>query len=387
MYPTPDAQDEGDVPQPMEFYNHYHHIFGPMLAIDEDVSTYRYVRLVALSEVNNNHWASVADFNLLDDAGQVINRSNWTVSADSQETAGENGSATNILDNNPNTIWHTEWYRQSPSHPHQLDIDLGSAYKLSGFKYLPRQNGQNGRIKEYQFFVSQDNSNWIQVATGTFPNSHEEQTVTITTGATAVDTGPEILVTGTDNQLYYRETLSSAWVNVPNSPAVKGVTVLLDGKIVGIGMNNELYYRDTLTSPWQYVPNSGSVIGIATMNDGKILGIGTNNQLYYRDTLTSAWQYVPNSGAVMGVTVLPDGKVVGVGMDHQLWYRDTLTSSWQLVPGSGSVTDVTVLPSGKIVGVGMAKQLWTRDTLTSGWVNIPNSAAVVAVTYGGKLIR
>jgi len=197
--------------------------------------------------------------------------------------------------------------------------------------------------------------------------------------------GPEILCTGRNNQLYTRETLTSKWVQVPNSGSVMGVTVLPDGKLLGIGMNNHLYTRDTLTSKWVQVPNSGSVIAITILPDGKILGVGTNNHLYTRETLTSKWQHIANSGAVMSVTVLPDGKMVGVGMKNQLWYRKTLTSGWVNVPNSGSVTSITALPDGKIVGIGMNHELWYRDTLTSNWQHIPNSGEPGTITYGGNV--
>lgn len=39
MYPTSDAQEEGDVPRPMEFHNHYNSIFGPMLVIEEETTS------------------------------------------------------------------------------------------------------------------------------------------------------------------------------------------------------------------------------------------------------------------------------------------------------------------------------------------------------------
>ncbi|MFP4437569.1 MAG: sulfatase-like hydrolase/transferase [Chloroflexaceae bacterium] len=142
------------------------------------VPLYQYIRLVAVSEVNGNPWTSVANITLLDATGAaLVNHAHWIVTADSQETIGENGLARNAVDGKPNTIWHTEWYYNSPSHPHELTIDLGSPYQLTGFKYLPRQNAENGRIKKYQLFASQDKSNWVLLTEGEFPNSIEEQTV------------------------------------------------------------------------------------------------------------------------------------------------------------------------------------------------------------------
>jgi arylsulfatase A-like enzyme len=141
-------------------------------------NVYRYVRLVALSEIRDNPWACVAEFNLRDAAGNPLDRSAWAVTADSQETAAENGSAGNAIDTDQNSFWLTEWSRQAPPHPHELRIDLGAPQAISGFNYLPRQNGENGRIKDYQLLASADNTTWVVLAEGTFPNTTDEQTVT-----------------------------------------------------------------------------------------------------------------------------------------------------------------------------------------------------------------
>lgn len=196
--------------------------------------------------------------------------------------------------------------------------------------------------------------------------------------------GPQLIGIGMDNQLYYRETLTSNWVPVPNSGSVIGITVLPDGRLLGAGTDHQLWYRETLTSNWVLVPNSGSVLGITVLQDGKIVGVGTDHQLWYRETLTSTWVLVPNSGSVVDITTMADGKILGIGTDCQLWVwnRDYLTSGWSLVPNSGSVISITTLSDGKIVGVGTDHQLWYRSALTSSWNLVSNSGAVIGVTNG-----
>lgn len=90
-------------------------------------------------------------------------------SVNSEETIGENGKATNAFDGNTNTFWHTKWLGGSTPYPHEIQIDLGAAYSLVGFTYLVRQDfGVNGSIARYEFYVSQDGTNWgTAVATGT----------------------------------------------------------------------------------------------------------------------------------------------------------------------------------------------------------------------------
>jgi hypothetical protein len=46
---------------------------------------------------------------------------------------------------------------------------------------------------------------------------------------------------------------------------VIGVAQLTDGRILGIGTDNLLYTRDTLTSAWVQIANSGLVIAVAQM--------------------------------------------------------------------------------------------------------------------------
>ncbi len=104
----------------------------------------------------------------------VIPHTGWSLNyTDSQELVGENGAAINAFDGNPNTFWHSHWYTYTPPYPpHEIQINLGSMYSIEGFLYLPRQDGGvNGRIANYEFYVSEDGVNWGNpVATGIFLN-------------------------------------------------------------------------------------------------------------------------------------------------------------------------------------------------------------------------
>jgi chitodextrinase len=112
----------------------------------------------------------------------TIPKDSWRLkSVDSEELVGENGAAENAFDGNVNTMWHTAWLATNPPQPHEIQIDLGLAYAINGFRYLPRQdNGANGRIGQYEFYVSTDGSNWGNpAASGTFANNATEKEVTI----------------------------------------------------------------------------------------------------------------------------------------------------------------------------------------------------------------
>ncbi len=102
------------------------------------------------------------------------------VKADSEETAGEDGKGANAVDGNPDTFWHTQWQDASPECPHEIIIELAPPSTIKGFTYLPRQDDvENGTIKDYEFYVSDDGKNFGQpVAKGTFENTKDKKTVT-----------------------------------------------------------------------------------------------------------------------------------------------------------------------------------------------------------------
>lgn len=121
--------------------------FNPIVA--------RYFALEALTEQKGQPYTSVAEIVLLDAKGQEIPRTNWkVVFADSEELSGDDGSAVNVFDLQFTSIWHTQWQGRSPKPPHQLVIDLGKAYNIGSMKLLPRQDGPNGRIKDYNLYFS-----------------------------------------------------------------------------------------------------------------------------------------------------------------------------------------------------------------------------------------
>ena len=132
------------------------------------------VRLVALSEVDDGVWTSGAELVLLDAEGMPIDPLGWRVQhVDSEEPSGDHG-AENLVDGSLETIWHTEWSDKSPSHPHEVQIELSGPHTLSGFRYFPRQDipQTNGNIKDFEFYLSEDCEEWQLVASGSFPAAH-----------------------------------------------------------------------------------------------------------------------------------------------------------------------------------------------------------------------
>ena len=95
---------------------------------------------------------------------------------DSQQPGYE---ADNVLDADPQTLWHTTWDEPAPGFPHELQFSFETPIVLRGFTALPRQDGnRNGWIKDYEVYRSSDGKNWgTPVTTGTFPENSEVKTV------------------------------------------------------------------------------------------------------------------------------------------------------------------------------------------------------------------
>ncbi len=98
------------------------------------------------------------------------------VSADSYQPGG--GEATNAFDDDVSTMWHTSW-NSTATHPHEIVLDLGDTYTISKMIQTPRIDGENGRIKDYQLYISTNKTNWGNAQTGFFDNISAPTTVSI----------------------------------------------------------------------------------------------------------------------------------------------------------------------------------------------------------------
>ena len=104
---------------------------------------------------------------------KVNDRSRWKVTASSSQP-GE-GEPDHVLNGDPGTFWHSRWSPAAPG-PHFLVIDTGKMSKITGLKYTGRQDSDNGRVDQYEVYLSTDGQNWgAPVASGHFQNNSDEQ--------------------------------------------------------------------------------------------------------------------------------------------------------------------------------------------------------------------
>lgn len=114
--------------------------------------------------------------------GAELTGSDLKVVSFSSEHASDTGDddyrATLAVDGNTDTFWANEWAPLSPA-PHSIVFDLGKSYSISGFKYMPRQDGyageENGNLGPYEIYVSDDNANFTKVASGKFDGTSMDE--------------------------------------------------------------------------------------------------------------------------------------------------------------------------------------------------------------------
>lgn len=78
----------------------------------------------------------------------------WKIVRASSFQPGE-GEPEHALDGDPESFWHSRWSPDAPPHPHELVIDLGAGATLKGLRYKGREWMTNGRVKDYEIFVSE----------------------------------------------------------------------------------------------------------------------------------------------------------------------------------------------------------------------------------------
>ena len=88
------------------------------------------------------------------------------------------GDADHLVDGNPATYWHTMWSVTVANYPHWVDFDCQTTKNIKGFTYLPRQDSNNGNIRNYRIQVSQDGKTWSSaIHEGQFENNRNEKRV------------------------------------------------------------------------------------------------------------------------------------------------------------------------------------------------------------------
>ncbi len=110
-----------------------------------------------------------------------FDRSNWSASANSKESAEgndtypDNGMPVAAIDGSLDSFWHTRWDGGNDLAPYILTVDMGESVEVNGFATYGRQSSNNGKPKDVVFEVSEDGENWNVVKAITLENINSEQ--------------------------------------------------------------------------------------------------------------------------------------------------------------------------------------------------------------------
>ncbi|MBO7068967.1 MAG: discoidin domain-containing protein [Bacteroidaceae bacterium] len=111
--------------------------------------------------------------------GLFVDKRDWSiVSYDSQQGGKE--IATNAIDDDETTIWHTQYNPSTPDCPHELVIDMGHTYRVNTFSYKGRTDGSNGRVINFEVYFSNNPKIWGEpAASGSLRDVSDVQTVAV----------------------------------------------------------------------------------------------------------------------------------------------------------------------------------------------------------------
>ena len=94
------------------------------------------------------------------------------VIASSSFEPGE-GNPEHAVDGDVDTFWHSRWSQNEARPPHFLVIDYSHTINISGLVYTARTDGDNGHVKDYEVYASNDAKAWgTPVARGSFDADH-----------------------------------------------------------------------------------------------------------------------------------------------------------------------------------------------------------------------
>ena len=113
----------------------------------EDIEKAYYALKAAMVTMDNSKGLDATD------ASRDISTEGMTATAGSEQSqTGSEGPASNVLDGDENTIWHTVW-AGTPIENHWIDIATAEPTTVGGVRLQQRSSGNNGVIKEAQIWV------------------------------------------------------------------------------------------------------------------------------------------------------------------------------------------------------------------------------------------
>ena len=103
-----------------------------------------------------------------------LSKQGWSITSfSSEETSGEgatDGRATNLIDGDLNSYWHSKWTGTAASYPHQIVIDMGGLKSVEGVSIVQR-NSLSRSVKDFEILHSIDGQSFVSAGNYILVNS------------------------------------------------------------------------------------------------------------------------------------------------------------------------------------------------------------------------
>lgn len=113
-------------------------------------ATLRHLCIEVLSSYDNKN-SSISEINLIGTDGKPLSKDSWKVIYTNTEQSGE-GEAANLIDDDLNSYWHSQWQNGSQPFPHHIIIDLGEIQTIRGIELKQRNVSMPGSIKDFTLY-------------------------------------------------------------------------------------------------------------------------------------------------------------------------------------------------------------------------------------------
>jgi beta-galactosidase len=91
--------------------------------------------------------------------------------------AGE-GEIRHAVDGDEDTYWHSRWSGEPAQPPHFLTVDFEREVNVAAVNYVPRADMPNGRVRDYEIYLSLDGQNWgAPAAKGSISSPAEKERI------------------------------------------------------------------------------------------------------------------------------------------------------------------------------------------------------------------